>query len=532
MASQMLSLFQRMRALKRVGGSRQASPAPAGPRFVLERQSTGRLGYELLLEIDGRFRSFTMTRMPSLDPLSRRLAVRRHEADRDSDETNTRAGAGRSSLWDEGTWDSDGDAARDLAAGALKFTLHGRRLRGGFSLVRLPRKANELRENWLLIKKQNPPDREHGIAAWLTGITSPRPSKGRAAALRNRHRSGGRHRNGAAKRSSAPKLRTGAKAGARGRPAAIPQLATLAERPPAGDDWLHEVKFDGYRILADLQGKHVKLISRSGGDWTRKFEALVPSLERIRARSALLDGEVVVLGAEGRSNFGALQAYLREGGSEISYCVFDLLELDGQDLRELPLVERKTRLEALLARARLPIRYSAHIEGGGPDVLQEACRIGLEGIVSKRCDSPYRPGRQSSWIKTKCLGRDEFIIVGFRPSDKRGRPFASLLLGEYEGRHLRYRGRVGTGFDEKGSQRLADRLNRLLRKGPALDGVPREVARDARWVEPRIVAEISYTERTSDGVLRHPVFLGLREDKPAREVQRQFALKVTRTNGG
>jgi bifunctional non-homologous end joining protein LigD len=298
-----------------------------------------------------------------------------------------------------------------------------------------------------------------------------------------------------------------------------PQLATLVDQPPAGAEWLHEIKYDGYRALAAVAGDRCRMFTRSGQDWTDKFAQIADALRRLKVASALLDGEVVVLDAKGRSSFQRLQNALKEGSEPLRYYVFDLLELDGRDLRREPLRKRKEILRKLLVHAPDNINYSADVAGNGEDVLAEACRLGLEGIISKRGDLPYVSTRSKGWLKIKCTGNDEFVIGGYRASDKKGRPFASLLLGEFEGGKLRYRGRVGTGFDTKDLVELEVRFAALKRKTSPFVDVPREIARDASWVEPRLVAQIAYTERTSDGYLRHPAFLGLRGDKLAKDVQ-------------
>ena len=237
--------------------------------------------------------------------------------------------------------------------------------------------------------------------------------------------------------------------------------------------------------------------------------------------SALLDGEIVALDDRGISSFQRLQNALKNGSNPLTYFVFDLLELDGRDLRKEPLTRRKERLHKLLDKAPAGIRYSDHVVGGGEKVLAEACRRGLEGIVSKRATGAYLSKRTGGWLKSKCTGNEEFVIGGYRLSTKKGRPFASLLLGEYEGKELMYRGRVGTGFDADNMRDLGEKLERLARKTCPFADADREISRDARWVEPRLVAQVAFTERTSDGRLRHPSFLGLRGDKPAREVRAQ-----------
>lgn len=301
-------------------------------------------------------------------------------------------------------------------------------------------------------------------------------------------------------------------------PFIAPQLAFLKEHPPEGANWIHEIKYDGYRVLAAMAGGDVRLYTRTGKDWTTKFRPLAKAFARLGIQ-ALIDGEVVVFEREGRTSFAALQKALSaHHDSDLRYVAFDLLVLNGEDLRKEPLTERKRKLKTLLAKAAAPLSYGDHIAGDSDKVLIEACRLGIEGLVSKEKKSPYLSRRALTWIKSKCLGRSEFVIGGYRPSDKKGRSFASLLIGEFGKDGLLYRGRVGTGYDDATLRSLGAKLNIRETEKPAFTDVPRSIRSRARWVRPDLVAEISFTERTRDGVLRHPVFLGLREDKCARDV--------------
>ncbi|MTD95592.1 DNA ligase D [Hyphomicrobium sp. xq] len=306
-----------------------------------------------------------------------------------------------------------------------------------------------------------------------------------------------------------------------------PQLASLVAEPPAGKDWLHEIKYDGYRAIAAIGGGRGRIYTRSGQDWTDKFAGIAAELTKLKIGSALLDGEIVVLDEHGRSSFQRLQNALKEGRTPLIYYVFDILEFDGHDLRQEPLSQRKKVLRKVLKGAPEAIRYSEEIAGQGDKVLAQACRLGLEGIVSKQADKPYVSRRSHSWLKSKCLGNEEFVIGGYRVSDKKGRPFASLLLGEFVGDELHYRGRVGTGFDTATLDDLGARFAKLRRKTSPFVDAPREISRDAHWIEPRLVAQIAFTERTTDGILRHPAYLGLRGDKPAREVQAQEVITMS-----
>ena len=304
-----------------------------------------------------------------------------------------------------------------------------------------------------------------------------------------------------------------------------PQLATLVSDPPLGEDWVHEIKLDGYRILIRIERGRVKLVTRNRQDWTDRFPAVAEAAAALPVKAALLDGEVVALDAAGVSSFQALQqaADAVETGRSLDYVAFDLLFLDGQDLRPLPLVERKARLARLLEGRRARLRYSEHFEEPGPRVYERACRLGLEGIVSKRKHAPYTSGRGPAWLKVKCVARQEMVIGGYTDPEGARAEFGSLLLGVHDraGRLL-YAGRVGTGFDHATLRALGTRLRKLERRASpfAPDG-PRPPAHGVHWVKPELVAEVAFTEWTRDGLLRHPAFQGLREDKPAAQVVRE-----------
>lgn len=304
------------------------------------------------------------------------------------------------------------------------------------------------------------------------------------------------------------------------------QLATLVDAPPDGGDWLHETKFDGYRCLLVKDGARVTAYTRYGNDWSERFRAVVEAAAALPARRAVIDGEVVVLEANGRSDFARLQNAMREA-AELDFYAFDLLAIDDEDLALRPLIERKGRLEALLGGlpAGTRLHFSAHQVGGGADALATACRRRLEGIIAKRADAPYVGGRSETWLKVKCLARQEFVIVGWTPSLKRA-GFASLILGLYDGDRLRFAGRVGTGFNREGIEAIAARLAPIETTAPAVADVPARIARTARWVAPTLVAEIEFTEFTRDGVARHPSFVGLREDKPAAGISAERAKRI------
>jgi len=495
----------------------EATPEPRGKiargkghAFFVQKHDATRLHFDFRLELDGVLKSWAVTRGPSLDPKQKRLAVRVEDhpldyGDFEGTIPKGQYGGGTVMLWDQGTWEPDGDPHEGLKKGKLSFTLNGKRLKGGFALVRMrqDRSGTSKRENWLLIKEKDEEAsaRKDPVTSWQTSVKTERSM---AAIAQGRNSKKARSR----KSSSAAVLP----------PFISPQLAFLKDAPPQGSNWIHEIKYDGYRVLAAVAEDEVRLYTRSGQDWTRKFAPIAKALAGLGI-TALIDGEVVVFETKGRSSFAALQQALSAGHDrDLNYVAFDLLNLDGKDLRKLPLTERKRKLKQLLGKAAGPLSYGDHISGDSDKVLKEACRLGIEGLVSKDKNSPYVSRRALTWIKSKCLGRSEFVIGGYRPSDKKDRSFASLLIGEFGKEGLQYRGRVGTGYDEATLRSLGAKLKAREIAKPAFVDVPRAIRGRARWVKPDLVAEIAFTERTRDGVLRHPVFLGLRADKKARDV--------------
>jgi bifunctional non-homologous end joining protein LigD len=303
-----------------------------------------------------------------------------------------------------------------------------------------------------------------------------------------------------------------------------PQLATLVKEPPTGDEWLHELKFDGYRMLCHLNRGKVRFWSRNGKDWTEKFPNLAKALKSFPAATAILDGEVVVVDKRGRSSFQKLQQSMKGGDSAFVFQIFDLIYLDGFNITRTPLRQRKAILGELLAagEAKGPLRYSDHVEGNGVQFFKQACEYGIEGIVSKLADSPYESTRNRNWLKTKCIKRQEFVIAGYTPSKKGFPGFGSLILGVYDKGKLVYSGRVGTGFSIKQRLELQKKLNQISQPSMPFAVKPKDPGlRDAHWAKPKLVAEVEFTEWTADGSIRHPSFQGLREDKKPTEVVRE-----------
>ena len=296
------------------------------------------------------------------------------------------------------------------------------------------------------------------------------------------------------------------------------QLCTLTDDIPVGSDWLFEMKFDGYRAQVAISGSEVVVYTRNGHDWTRQFKVILPPLQALTKGSALIDGEIVAIDSQGRTNFSMLKTGIA-AGMPLKFYAFDLLELNGDDLSNRPLLQRKEQLESLLG-TRDPgdsLQFSGHIVDHGKKVFDAMCEGGHEGVIAKRADSRYIGDRTASWLKIKCTKRQEFVVGGYRPSDT-GRGMASLILGTYEKGKLIYRGRVGTGFTQAMRDTILAQLEMRRLDKPAFASVPRDIARRARWVKPELVAEVTYAEVTPDGSLRHPSFKGMREDKRADQV--------------
>ncbi len=516
----------------------------AGNSFVVQKHAARRLHYDFRLELAGVLKSWAVTRGPSLDPADRRLAVHveDHPLDYGTFEGTIPAGqygGGTVMVWDYGTWEPLGDSRKSYAEGKLKFILHGQHLKGGWTLVRMRGRAREeRRDNWLLIKERDEFARPgHGDALMEAVDRSALSAK----TMDQLERSGGQWISNRAAEESAPR-RTRQKA--RRTPLAgakrgliekfvPPQLATPVARPPNGADWLHEIKLDGYRIYCRRDTRGARLLTRTGQDWTDRFQRLVAPIEALPADDFALDGEVVVLDEHGHSSFGALQEALSaDDQRRLTFFAFDLLHLDGYDLRGAALIDRKEALRELIAggSGAGSIRFSDHIEATGDDVFRHASELGLEGVVSKQRKRPYRSGRSSEWLKAKCNARQEFVIVGFTHQKKGGPGVGALAVGYYEDGRLIYAGRVGSGFTHDISLDLRARLEPLRVSRPLVEQVPPEMRRGVHWVKPELVCEVEFLSWTRDNVLRQPSFQGLREDKRPTDVVREGASTAGASN--
>jgi bifunctional non-homologous end joining protein LigD len=532
------------------------APAAAAPRlaFVVQKHAARRLHYDFRLELDGTLKSWAVPKGPSLDPTQRRMAVHveDHPLEYGDFEGTIPAGhygAGEVIVWDTGEWTPQGDPAAGYRDGKLKFVLHGHKLNGGWTLVRMRPREGEKQESWLLIKERDEYARreaEYSVVDALPGSVKKSAADtaeptAKAAAKRSVAKGAASSQTEAPARPVAERpARTRRKGRAPPLPssavkAALPRslapaLATLVDAVPQAGDWIYEIKFDGYRLLARCEGEAVRLFTRSGKDWTERLPALAGAVRELRFDSAWLDGEIVVIGANGVPDFQALQnAFDRRSGKELAavqYFLFDLPFFAGHDLRAVPLAERRELLRDLVEGAPPPLRFSEAFSAPGGDLLASACRLGLEGLIGKRADAKYPAGRSQLWIKVKCGQRQEFVVGGYTDPQGTRAAFGSLLLGVYDDDgKLHYAGNVGTGFDVPGLQTLHKRLGELATTRCPFAEVPeRRISGAAsHWVRPELVAEVAFSEWTADGRLRQPVFKGLRSDKPATAIRRETA---------
>ena len=542
-----------------------------GNAFVIQKHAARRLHYDLRLELEGVMKSWAVTRGPSLVPGEKRLAVQVEDhpvAYNKFEGTIPQGeyGGGTVMVWDRGYWQTESDPHKGLAKGHLAFTLDGEKLSGGWHLVRMHRRPGEKHDNWLLIKQHDEAERsahdkdilEEKPLSAVTGRTMDEIANGPKKEWRsNRTKANQTKTRASTTAKEAPAKRKPARAAAirlmrrsenltpakddlvgdaphAALPTFVPPcLATLSDKAPDSKGWVHEIKFDGYRIQARLDRGRVKLLTRKGLDWAKKFPSVAAAIAKLPATSALIDGEVVVEGPDGLSSFSLLQQDLKESRHDrMAFYAFDLMHLDSKDLKPLPLSARKDALAKLIKRQpnRGPLRLSESLTDAGTTLLRHACKMGLEGIVSKVADAPYRSGRGHDWVKTKCSERQELVVVGVVPSTADAHAVGALVLGFFDHDKLRYAGRTGTGFTHETARSLFRKLKALETAKAPLEIIPPEErgVRKPIWVEPKIVVEVDFRGWTHGDRVRQASFQGVREDKSAKNVVREKAIVIAR----
>jgi bifunctional non-homologous end joining protein LigD len=559
------------------GGERSGAKG-AGLPFVIQKHAASHLHYDFRLGWNGVLKSWACAKGPSYNPKDRRLAIQveDHPMEYGGFEgiiPKGQYGGGTVMVWDQGAWapqPGHEDVDAGLRDGSLKFTMNGEKMQGKWTLVRMGGKAaHETKLAWLLIKEHD--DFERGtddpaiteekpdsavtgrsleqIAAaedhvWNSKETAKpgqawerREPLDAASEERSGKKAAVKKTKGSSSAKSATAKRSKKVSGVdetllagcprEKQPEFVPpQLAIEGTAPPEGVDWLHELKLDGYRVQARKSGKEMKLLTRKGLDWTQRMQAVAKAVGGMAVEDATMDGEVVVLGADGNSNFAELQASFQEGATHLlTYFVFDLMHLNGRNTRGLPLRERKELLSALLPKDDEVLRFSEHIEGTGASVFRHACELHAEGIISKRSDAPYRSTRGGDWLKSKCLREQEFVVGGYTLSTEGDDRIGSLLLGYYEGRKLVYAGRTGTGFTQKMKRDLLTQLTKIKEAKPAFDRVPNEAKRGALWVKPQLVAQVRFATWTADDLVRQAAFLGVREEASVAPKPKHAAVK-------
>ncbi|MCE0777427.1 DNA ligase D [Pseudomonas sp. NMI542_15] len=510
-----------------------ATPEPSGKRsrgkrvqalqFCIQKHDASHLHYDFRLELDGTLKSWAIPKGPSLDPKVRRLAVHVEDhpldyADFEGHIPEGHYGAGDVIVWDRGVWEPEGDAHEAYAKGKLRFRLQGEKLSGVWNLFRT--RLDGKKEQWMLVKSHDDQARSEAdysvVQAQPDSVLSDRTLVPRKAAAKK----------AAAPRASRKRTVKGPKVPL---PAQLsPQLATLVDSPPSGD-WRYEVKFDGYRILARIEGDDIRLFTRNGHDWSSKMPRQIAALRELGLDAAWLDGEMVVADENGAADFQALQnAFDTEHDEAITYYLFDLPFLGGQDLRQVALQGRRDTLRQLLERDESGVlKFSADFDEPVQSLLDSACRLELEGLIGKRADSPYSGRRSPDWVKLKCKQRQEFVVVGYTDPKGSRSGFGALLLALHDddSGQLRYAGKVGTGFSTATLASIHARLKPLQIAKPALAKPPTSAeARGVHWLQPQLLAEVAYAQMTRDGIVRHSVFHGLRDDKAATAIDLERAM--------
>ncbi len=481
--------------------------AEVGLRFVVQHHMARKEHYDLRLEWDGVLLSWAVPKGPSYDTRDKRLAVHVEEHPleyRNFEGTIPKGeyGGGIIMIWDEGDWEPYGNVEEGLREGVLKFILKGTRLKGKWALVQLKAKEGENKDNWLLLKEKDEYVKtDNGISEFTTSIRTGRTMK---------------------------EIEAGEDEKFTKNPFDVTdvQLAKLVKAVPKGDEWLYEMKYDGYRILSFIEGNSVRLITRNGNDYTKRFKDVAYSLVNFAGgRAMILDGEMTITDVSGKTDFQALQSYMKNPkGKNLTYIIFDLLALDGADLRGNRLIDRKETLEALMINAPKNLYYSRHVRGFGKESFAAACEAGMEGIVGKKADSSYSGTRNGDWIKLKCDKRQEFVIGGYTLTDKKTRGVSSILLGVYEDGDLVYTGRAGTGLSERDMKELEKKFESIKRMEPPFKLAPKPKSNEEiTWLEPTLVAEIKFAEWTGENLLRQASFKGLRTDKDPKEIKMEKA---------
>lgn len=476
-------------------------------RFVIQHHIARNDHFDFRLEWDGALLSWAVPKGPSYNTRDKRLAIQVEDHPleyRNFEGTIPKGeyGGGVVMLWDEGYWEPYGDVKDGLWEGSLKFSLKGIRLMGRWALVRLKAKAGEKKDNWLLIKEKDEYAKaSDGISEFTTSVRT-----GRAMQEIEEGKD--------EKLTKNPFSTTDV------------QLARLVNTVPEGNDWLYEMKYDGYRIMAFVEGNSVRLQSRNGNDYTKRFQSIAASvIDWANRRAMVLDGEMVVVDGAGKTDFQALQSYMRNPAAQnLTYIIFDLLALDGSDLRGDRLIDRKEKLEALMKDVPKNLVYSRHVMDNGEESFEAACSLGMEGIVGKKADSVYSGTRNGDWIKLKCDRRQEFVIGGYTLSDNKTSGISSILLGVYEDDELIYTGRAGSGFGKSVVKGLEAKFNALKRTASPFKLAPKtRKNEEITWLEPELVAEIKFAELTEDGLLRQASFKGLQTDKNPKDISREKA---------